>query len=62
MKVNVSSIDGLIRIILGLAVVVIGFIFESWWGLVGVVLLATGIFKWCPFYAVIGLSTVTKSE
>jgi hypothetical protein len=58
MKTNVGSIDRVIRIALGLALVagaisgVIGM-----WGWIGVVAIATGIFKFCPAYLPFGLST-----
>ncbi len=62
MKCNVGSIDRLIRIILGLAIAVIGIIFDSWWGLVGLVPLATGLFQLCPLYIPFKLSTVKKEK
>lgn len=62
MKGNVGSIDRLLRIILGLIVAILGVIFDSWWGLIGIIPLATGIFKVCPLYLPFGLSTVSKDE
>lgn len=57
MKCNVGSIDRLLRIIVGLLIAIIGVVFDSWWGLVGLVPLATGLFKWCPFYVPFKIST-----
>jgi hypothetical protein len=31
-----------------------------WWGLVGVVLLATGLLRWCPAYLPFGIKTCRK--
>lgn len=62
MKCNVNSIDRLIRIILGLAIAVIGVLFDSWWGLAGIVLIATGLFKFCPIYYVLKISTAEKKS
>jgi hypothetical protein len=58
MKSNVGSIDRVVRIIAGLALLglaVTGTI--GWWGWLGVVPLATGLLSWCPAYALLGLST-----
>ena len=58
MKTNVGSIDRVIRIAVGLALVagaisgVIGM-----WGWLGVIAIATGVFRFCPAYMPFGLST-----
>ena len=60
MKVNVGGIDKVIRIVVGLAILSLVFILEGnarWWGLIGIVPLATGLFNFCPAYAILGLST-----
>jgi ABC-type polysaccharide/polyol phosphate export permease len=62
MKCNVGSIDRLLRIIVGLIVAILGVYFENWWGLVGVVLIATGLFKFCPIYWTMKMSTAKKEE
>ena len=62
MKKNVGSIDGLIRIILGLVIAIIGVIFDSWWGLAGIVFIGTGLFNFCPIYYVLKMSTAKKKE
>lgn len=58
MKFNVGSVDRVLRIIVGL--VLIGLTLNGTigvWGWIGVVPLLTGLFKFCPLYSVIGLST-----
>ncbi|HKI88417.1 MAG TPA: DUF2892 domain-containing protein [Draconibacterium sp.] len=62
MKGNVGSIDRLLRVILGLIIAILGVIFDSWWGLIGIIPLATGIFKWCLLYLPFHISTVKKEE
>lgn len=62
MKFNVGTIDRLLRIILGLIIAILGVVFENWWGLVGVVLIATGLFRFCPLYLPLKISTVKKEE
>ena len=60
MKKNMGLLDRRIRIILGLLVVAAGIYFKSWWGLIGVVFLATSLISWCPLYIPFGLSTRKK--
>ncbi len=58
MKINVGNLDRWIRIAAGLvliALAVSGTI--GVWGWIGVVPLATGLFRTCPVYAVLGMST-----
>ncbi|AHW59652.1 Protein of unknown function [Draconibacterium orientale] len=62
MKANVGSIDRLLRIIAGLIIAIIGVIFDSWWGLIGIIPLATGLFRFCPLYFPLKISTTEKDE
>ena len=58
MKINVGSIDRVLRIVVGLALIgatLAGMI--GVWGWIGVVPLVTGTFKFCPAYAIFGMST-----
>ena len=62
MKCNVGTIDRLLRIIVGLIIAILGVVFDSWWGLVGIVPLATGIFQFCPMYYPLKISTMNKGK
>ena len=58
MKTNVGGIDRILRIVVGLALIALtlsGTI--GVWGWIGVVPLATGLFKVCPAYSLIGVNT-----
>jgi hypothetical protein len=57
LKKNVGGIDRILRIIAGLVIAGAGLYFQSWWGLLGVIVLLTGIFSFCGLYALIGVST-----
>ena len=57
MKCNVGPTDRLLRIIIGLVILVIGYINENWWGLIGLVPLLTGLLRWCPVYLPCKIST-----
>lgn len=58
MKANVGTIDRVLRIAAGL--VLIGLAVSGkigLWGYIGIVPLATGLFRFCPVYPLIGLNT-----
>ena len=64
---NVGGIDRILRIIVGLALLSLVFFGEQMigenlvYGWIGVVPLATGLFKFCPLYTVLGLKTCKAS-
>jgi hypothetical protein len=62
MKANVGSIDRAIRIIAGLAILGAGYYFKSWWGLVGLGPILTGLIGFCPAYLPFGFSTCRREE
>lgn len=64
MKTNVGSLDRIIRVVAGLAILGAGYYFKSWFGLIGLVPLLTAAIGFCPLYPVIGLNTcgVKKEE
>lgn len=61
MVCNVGGIDRILRIIIGLIIIALGIYFESFLGLIGLIPLFTAIFKICPLYLPLKLSTC-KSE
>ncbi len=54
---NVGNFDRGLRAVVGLAVIGAGVYFKAWWGLIGIVPLATAALGWCPAYLPFGLST-----
>ena len=63
MKVNVGNIDRALRIAGGL--VLIGLAVSgtvAWWGYLGVVPLATGFFRFCPVYPMLGINTCPMAK
>jgi len=62
MKANVGLTDRMFRLIGGIGVAVWGVIFETYWGLVGVALLATGVFSFCPLYLPFKFDTCKKED
>jgi hypothetical protein len=60
---NVGGVDRIARIVVGLALlawVIFGQGDVRWWGLLGIPVLATGIFRWCPAYLPFGIRTGGK--
>jgi len=57
MVTNVGGADRVLRIVGGVVALAAGLYLKSWWGLVGVPLLLTGLIRWCPAYLPFGLST-----
>jgi hypothetical protein len=58
MKANVGGIDRLLRIVVGIVLIALtltGTI--GVWGWIGVIPLATGLFRVCPAYSLIGVNT-----
>ncbi len=62
MKKNVGKIDKTVRILVGLGVVSAGIAFESYWGALGLIPIATGLIGWCPPYALFGISTCSTEK
>lgn len=65
MKGNMSNIDRVLRVLVGIAMVVVGFaVLEGTAGIVvgviGVIPLLTGLSGWCPLYTV--FKTGTKKQ
>jgi hypothetical protein len=57
MSCNVGSIDRIVRILAGLALIAWALMGGPVWAWIGVVPLATGVFKFCPAYSLIGMNT-----
>lgn len=60
MKRNVGSIDGMVRIVVGFALVTLVLVLDGdvrWVGFVGLFPLTTGFLRECPVYTVLGFST-----
>jgi hypothetical protein len=63
MKVNVGSVDRIVRIVAGLALIgltVAGTIGP--WGYIGIVPLLTGFISVCPAYSLLGINTCSTSK
>lgn len=62
MQCNMGTLDRGIRAGLGVGIGAAGFVTESWWGLVGIVPLATALIGWCPAYLPFKIRTNGKAS
>jgi len=66
MNVNVGTIDRVLRIIAGIALLAfaLGYLFPgtgwNWVGWIGVVPILTAVFGFCPLYTMLGMSTCPR--
>lgn len=62
MNANVGSIDKIVRLILGLALISLVFIGpKTPWGWLGIIFVATAAMSFCPIYRMIGFSSKGKA-
>ncbi|MFT5872287.1 MAG: hypothetical protein ACI8WT_001217 [Clostridium sp.] len=63
MKCNVGRTEQIGRIVIGVSAVQLGLYYKSWWGVVGIVPIITGLIRYCPLSDVLGISTCdTKNK
>ena len=65
MKTNESNVDRIVRVVLGVVLLALGFgVLNGAWAIVsdvlGVVMLATAAVGFCPLYALVKFSTAKK--
>ncbi len=63
MKPNVGRVDQAVRIVVGLVLIALAFVGpKTPWGWVGLIPLATGLFRRCPLYCPFKLNTGAKQD
>jgi hypothetical protein len=63
MKCNVGGIDRILRISVGIVLVALaakGIL--GWWAWLGLIPMATGIFRFCPAYPILGINSCGKDS
>ncbi|MCG3201001.1 MAG: hypothetical protein NFCOHLIN_00863 [Gammaproteobacteria bacterium] len=61
MQCNVGQTERIIRIVAGALIIAAGVLFGSWWGVIGLLPLATGLMRWCPAWSILGINTAKIS-
>jgi len=54
---NIGTTDRIIRVLAGLAMLVLGIALKSWWGVIGVLPVLTAFVGICPAYLPFRIST-----
>jgi len=65
MNKNIHSIERVVRIVAGLAILSLLLFWEGnarYWGLIGILPMVTGLIGWCPPYAILGISTCKAEQ
>ena len=60
---NENNADRTGRVVLGLVILSLLFVGpKTWWGLMGLLPLSTGVVGWCPVYQMFGLNTCKRTS
>jgi hypothetical protein len=60
MNKNVGKTDKIVRVIIALCIIVLGYVNQSWWGLVGAGILIPAIVASDPLYTLFKINTKKK--
>ena len=58
MQKNIGSTDRIIRAVVGVIIILLGALYGSWWGVIGLVPIATALIGWCPLYVPLKICTI----
>jgi hypothetical protein len=62
MQCNVGQSERIVRIVVGVAIIVAGVMFQSWWGAIGLIPLLTGAVRYCPAWQLFGVNTARQAK
>lgn len=62
MNKNVGSLDKTIRLIVGILIIVAGYMNESLLGAIGLIPILTALIGWCPLYTILKIDTKCKND
>jgi hypothetical protein len=57
LQCNIGETDKIVRWTIGIIIIITGFLFRSWWGLLGLLPILTAVFSFCWLYTLLGIST-----
>jgi hypothetical protein len=60
MQCNIGKKDQALRILAGLAIIGAGALMGSWFALIGIVPIITGVLRFCPAYTLLQMNTLEK--
>jgi hypothetical protein len=59
---NIGKTDKIIRVIIGIVILAVGYYFKSWFGLIGIIPILTAVFGRCGLYYPFKIDTTKKTE
>jgi hypothetical protein len=59
---NVGSVDRIIRLIAGAAIIIAGIVFQNWLGALGIIPILTSVVGICPAYLPFRINTTGKKS
>jgi hypothetical protein len=62
MNENVGMVDRMIRFIVAIIFIILGFVYSPWWFIVAAIALITALLGWCGLYSLFGWNTSTVKE
>lgn len=63
MNPNIGRFDRVFRISVGVVLIALALSqVIGWWGYIGIVLLLTGIFSFCPLYRVLHITSCSREQ
>jgi len=62
MKCNVGGIDRIARFVVGIVILIAGYMYNSYWGLIGILPILTASIRWCPAYIPFKISTCKEGS
>jgi len=57
MNKNVGNLDKTVRLIVGILIIVAGYINDSLFGAIGLIPIITALISWCPLYTILKINT-----
>lgn len=62
MKKNIGTVDRILRVLVGAALIAYGIVNHTWLGAIGLVPLLTATLRFCPAYCPLGISTAGAAD
>jgi len=62
MMCNIGKTDRIIRLVLGVVIIGLGVMYNSWWGAIGLIPIITALIGWCALYSIFGINTGCKKK
>ncbi len=60
-KKNVSNLDAVLRVTVGMIIILAGLYYNNLWALAGIILVGTGALSFCPVYRILGIQTCSPN-